>query len=149
MINELPSTNMTEKYWKICFKKPQKSILPGRFWVGLSELQPSTCRPAQYRQFSSLCSCRPVSSAPSSCCWSVRLTAISSVILSWDLKTCLEPSLEPEDKHSDEILKLEQQSFQTAQPLRSSPSISPEKNFADLSSDGGLVLFWKYGVSLI
>lgn len=29
------------------------------------------------------------------------------------------------------------------------PSESPEKNFADLSSEGGLVLFWKYGVSFI
>lgn len=28
-------------------------------------------------------------------------------------------------------------------------SESPEKNLADLSSEGGLVLFWKYGVSFI
>lgn len=32
---------------------------------------------------------------------------------------------------------------------RFSPSESPEKNLAERSSEGGLVLFWKYGVSLI
>lgn len=65
------------------------------------EFTPSTDSPAQYRQLLSLCSCRPVSSEPSICCCSARLTAISSVILIWARSLAGQhSSLGPEDTHS-------------------------------------------------
>lgn len=64
------------------------------------EFTPSTDSPAQYRQLLSLCSCRPVSSEPSICCCSARLTAISSVILIWARSLAGQhSSLGPEDTH--------------------------------------------------